>query len=280
MLATSLIVFREMLEAALVVGIVMAAARGVPRRGVWVGLGLAGGVAGAALVATFAGAISQLASGMGQEVFNAAVMFVAVAMLAWHSIWMSRHGRQMARDLGGIGRAVSAGSRPPYALAVVVGIAVLREGSEAVLFLYGIYAGAPDQTGAMLAGTAVGLAGGVAAGLAIYYGLLQIATRHLFTVTTWLIVLLAAGMAGQAAAFLVEADLLPPLGDAVWDTSALLSDDSLLGKSLHALVGYSATPSGVQLLFYAATLGTIGSLTWFNGQRATRAGRSRPATSV
>lgn len=261
MMATALIVFREILEAALVVSIVMAATKGVAGRERWVGLGLGVGVLGAGAVAAFAGAIAGLASGMGQEVFNAAVMFIAVAMLGWHSIWMGRHGREMARDLGAVGRAVSSGVRQPYALAVVVGIAVLREGSEAVLFLYGIAAGDPGQTGAMVAGGAIGIVGGVALGVGLYGGLLQISTRHLFTVTTWMIVLLAAGMAGQGASFLVQADLLPSLGDAVWNTSGVLTDGSILGKTLHTLVGYSAQPSGVQILFYLGTLVGIAGLT-------------------
>src|SRR5262249_13849564 len=116
MLSTALIVFREVLEAALVVSIVMAATKGVPRRGWWVG-----GVIGAGLIAAFADVISQWASGMGQEVFNAGVMFVATLMLAWHSIWMSRHGREMAMQMTEVGRAVAAGSKPLTGLAIVVG---------------------------------------------------------------------------------------------------------------------------------------------------------------
>src|SRR5690242_8739315 len=107
MLASALIVFREVLEAALVVSIVTVSTKGVAGRGLWVGYGLAAGVIGAGLVATFAGAIARLASGMGQEVFNAAIIFVAVAMLGWHSVWMGRHGRDMARRLGAVGKAVS-----------------------------------------------------------------------------------------------------------------------------------------------------------------------------
>jgi high-affinity iron transporter len=270
MLPTALIVFREILEAALVVSVVLAATKGVPGRGAWVAWGVGAGIAGACLVAGFAGAIAQMASGMGQEVFNASVMFVAVLMLGWHSIWMGRHGRAMARGLGALGRAVSSGSRPPYALAVVVGIAVLREGSEAVLFLYGIAAGDPGQTVAMVAGGALGIVGGVGVGSAMYAGLLQISTRHLFAVTTGLIVLLAAGMASQGVAFLVQADLLPPLGDTIWNTSGVLTDGSLLGKTLHTLVGYEAEPSGIQLLAYLATLTTMGGLTWLLGRAPAR----------
>lgn len=276
MLPTALIVFREILEAALVVSVVLAATKGVPGRGLWVGWGVAAGIAGACLVAGFAGTIAQMASGMGQEVLNAAVMFVAVLMLGWHSIWMGRHGRQMARDLGAVGHAVSSGARPLTALAVVVGIAVLREGSEAVLFLYGIAAGEPGQAGAMAAGGLLGIVGGVGVGAAMYAGLLKVSARHLFAVTTAMIVLLAAGMASQGVAFLVQADMLPSLGDAIWNTSGVLTDNSLLGKTLHTLVGYEAEPSGVQLLAYAVTLATMGGLTW----RLGRSPAPRPAASA
>jgi high-affinity iron transporter len=261
MLASALIVFREVLEAALVVSIVTVSTKGVAGRGLWVGYGLAAGVIGAGLVATFAGAIARLASGMGQEVFNAAIMFVAVAMLGWHSVWMGRHGRDMARQLGALGKAVSAGARPLYALAIVVGIAVLREGSEAVLFLYGIAAGSAGRAGSMVAGGVLGVIGGVGLGMAMYYGLLQISAKHLFAVTTWMIILLAGGMASQGAAFLVQADLLPALGDTMWNTSRFLADNSIIGKTLHTVVGYTAEPSGIQLAFYLATLAVIGLLT-------------------
>jgi high-affinity iron transporter len=254
MLSTALIVFREILEAALVVSIVMAATKTVPGRGFWVGGGLAGGILGACLVAAFASVIASWASGMGQEVFNAAVMFIAVVMLAWHSIWMGRHGREMAQQLGAVGKAVTAGSKPLTGLAIVVGVAVLREGSEAVLFLYGIAAGDPGQTGPMALGGLLGIAGGVGLGAAMYYGLLQISTRRLFSITNGLIILLAAGMASQGIGFLLAADLLPAWGDTVWDTSRILSDTSIVGKMLHTLIGYTARPAGIQIVAYLTTL--------------------------
>lgn len=257
MLSTALIVFREVLEAALVVSIVLAATKGVPRRGRWVSGGLLGGIVGAGLIAVFADAISSWASGMGQEVFNASVMFVAVVMLAWHSIWMGKHGREMAQQLSAVGRAVAAGSRPLTGLAVVVGVAVLREGSEAVLFLYGIAAGDPGQTPQMIAGGLLGIIGGVGLGAAMYAGLLQIPLKRLFGVTNALIILLAAGMASQGVGFLVSAGLLPSWGDSVWDTSWLLKETSIVGKMLHTLVGYTARPAGIQIAAYIATLAII-----------------------
>ncbi|MGO8917551.1 MAG: FTR1 family protein [Stellaceae bacterium] len=270
MLATLIIVFREVLEAALVVGIVLAASRGVPRRHLWIAGGVAGGILGAIFVAGFASEIAAAVEGVGQELFNASILFAAVAMLGWHNIWMSRHGRELAASATRVGREVLAGTQPLYALALVVGIAVLREGSEIVLFLYSIAVAGGSSAAGMVVGGALGLALGVGAGAAIYLGLLTIPLRHLFTVTSWLILFLAAGMASQGAAFLLQADILPALGNNVWDTSALLSERSLLGQLLHVLLGYTAQPAGIQLVFYIATLVVIGSLTRLLGRRPPR----------
>lgn len=267
MLATAIIVFREVLEAALVIGIVLAASRGVPRRGGWVAGGVAAGVLGAALVAAFADAISAAVNGIGQELFDAAILFTAVAMLGWHNIWMSRHGRELAAEAGNIGKAVRNGSRPLTALALVAGVAVLREGSEIVLFLYGIAIGSGVGGLGMFAGGLLGLAAGAVVGTAIYFGLLAIPLRRLFTVTSWLILLLAAGMASQGAAFLMQANLLPALGNTVWNTSALLTERSVPGLVLHVLIGYSAEPAGIQLVFYVATILVIGTLMRLLGRR-------------
>lgn len=276
MLSTALIVFREVLEAALVVSIVMAATKGVPGRGWWVGGGLAGGVIGAGMIAAFADVISSWASGMGQEVFNAGVMFVAVLMLAWHSIWMSKHGRDMAQHMSAVGRAVAAGSKPLTGLAIVVGVAVLREGSEAVLFLYGIAAADPGQTAQMAIGGLLGVLGGAGLGAAMYAGLLQIPLKRLFSVTNGLLVLLAAGMASQCVGFLLAAGLVPAWGDTIWDTSWLLRESSVVGKMLHTLIGYTARPAGIQIAAYLVTLVAIVGLARYIGrpQRAVQPPRS------
>ena len=107
MIATTIIVFREVLEAALIVSILLAACRGVPHRNAWILTGIGGGLTGALLVAGFAGAIAGAASGIGQELMNAGILLMAVAMLAWHSLWMASHGRELAREAGGLGKAVS-----------------------------------------------------------------------------------------------------------------------------------------------------------------------------
>ena len=253
MLGALIIVFREVIEAGLIVGIVMAATRGVPTRGRWIGFGILGGVVGAAFVAVFAGAISQAFEGAGQELFNASVLGVAVVMLMWHNAWMARHGREIAEEMRTIGTAVSEGAKPLTALAIVVGLAVLREGSEVVLFLYGIFASGTSGT-ALLVGGVLGVAAGAAFTALTYIGLLAIPTRYIFSVTSWLIALLAAGMAAQAVQFLNNAGVIVGFDHTVWDTSWLLSDGSLFGKLLHTLIGYTERPTEMQLVVYIATL--------------------------
>ena len=268
MLAALLIVLREVLEAGLVVGIVMAATRGVPGRGPMVSLGIGGGVLGACVVAAFASRISGLFAGGGQEVFNAAVLGLAVVMLAWHNTWMAQHGREIAAEMRAVGRDVASGSRPLTALAVVVGVAVLREGSEVALFLYGVAVQGGSTGLGMLTGGALGLACGAALGALLYGGLVAVPTRHLFKVTGLLITLLAAGMAAQAVDFLQQGGIVNAGFATVWDSSALLAQDSMLGRALHALVGYTDRPSRLQLAAYLLTVGVIVALGRYARSRA------------
>ncbi|MEO8926274.1 MAG: FTR1 family protein [Caulobacteraceae bacterium] len=254
MLAALLIVFREVFEAGLIVGIVLAATEGIAGRGRWIAAGIASGLAGAALVALFASGLSNAFSGAGQEVFNAAILIAAVVMLSWHVLWMSRHGREMSRAFQSLGGQIAGGGKTMAAMAVVVAVAILREGSEVVLFLFGIAASGSETPAGMLLGSAGGLALGVLTAFLLYRGLLAIPAGRLFAATNLLIALLAAGMAGQAAVFLNKAGLLPSLGDQLWDTSRILADDTLVGRALHVLTGYADRPMGVQLLAWGAVL--------------------------
>jgi high-affinity iron transporter len=260
MLGAAIIVFREVIEAGLIIGIVMAATRGVAGRGRWVSIGIILGVLGAAVVAMFANRISEAFQGAGQELFNASVLSAAVIMLMWHNAWMARHGREIADEMRRVGTAVSEGARPLTALAVVVGLAVLREGSEVVLFLYGIMVSGTSVS-SMLAGSALGIVAGAAFTALTYFGLLAIPNRHIFSVTSWLIALLAAGMAAQAVHFLNNAGWLVAFDRTVWDTSWLLSEGSVLGRFFHALIGYTERPTEMQLMVYAATLLAMFALT-------------------
>ncbi len=253
MLASLLLVFREVLEAALIISIVAAATRDVAGRGKHLLGGILLCVFGAVVVAMFAERISESVDGMGQEWFNASVLLAAVLMIGWHVVWMAKHGREFANQMKSVGQAVSSGDRPMTALVMVIALAVLREGAEVVLFGFGLMAGG-SAIGELALGAVLGLTAGLAVGFAMYFGLLKIPMRYFFSATNGLLILLAAGLAASAAGYLIQADVLPALVDTLWDTSWLLSDSSYLGKVLHVLIGYEDQPSGMQALFYVITV--------------------------
>jgi high-affinity iron transporter len=209
---------------------------------------------------------------MGQELFNAAILCVAVIMLTWHNVWMAHHGREMAGEMRAVGQAVADGTKSLLALAVVVGVAVLREGSEVALFLYGVVASDGGSAISLAIGGVIGLALGAAVCLLTYFGLMRIPPKALFATTTILITLLAAGMAAQAVAFLERANWLNILDTVVWDSGWLLSETSIAGRTMHTLIGYTDQPTEMQLVIYLAVLvATIVLMRLTGSQRADRA---------
>lgn len=258
MFSTLLIVFRESLEAALLVGVVAAATRGLVGRGRWLGAGVLAGFLGAVLLALLADQISGWLDGLGQDLVNVVVLGVALSMLLWHCIWVSAHTQAMVSEARSLGREVQEGRRKPWALMVVVSLAVLREGAETVLFVSGALSGGGTSAGgSVLLGGTGGLMLGSLVGVAIYSGLRRVPARHVFAVTNGLIALLAASLASQLAKALAQAGWLEHGASPVWDSSWMLAQDSALGTLFHALVGYDAQPSVMQLLAYGAVLAAI-----------------------
>jgi high-affinity iron transporter len=177
-------------------------------------------------------------------------------MLTWHNVWMSAHAQQFSAEVKALGTDVQSGQRPMAALLVITLVAVMREGSEAVLFLWAVSTSG-EQSMNMLLGGIGGVLVGVLSGLLLYIGILRIPTRYFFSITSWMILLLAAGLSAQAAGFLNQIGILPTLGSGLWNTSNILSQNSLLGQLLHILVGYIASPSGIEVVFYIATFLTM-----------------------
>ena len=279
MLGALIIVFREVIEAGLIVGIVLAVTKGLAGSRLAIAAGVLAGVVGASLVAAFAGAIGEALAGIGQEIFNATILLIAVVMLTWHNVWMASHGRELAADVKRVGEAVRTGSQSIFALGVVCAVAVMREGSEVALFMYGLVATGGSTAIELVVGSLLGVAAGIAVTALTYLGLVAIPQRRLFAVTTGLISLLAAGLAAQAVLFLQQAGVLTMLSQTAWDTSAILSDTSLFGRVLHTLIGYSDQPSVLQVVAYCVTLAIIVVLTKTVGSRRAPAAKARQATA-
>jgi high-affinity iron transporter len=257
MWGTAIIVFREVFEIAIIMCVVLAATKELSNRGKWIALGIVGGAGGAVLFALLTEYVATLVGDAGKLYFNAGVLFIAVFMIGWTVVWMKQHGKMIVSDMKKMSRAVATGEKPLYLLAIIIGLAVLREGSEVVVFVYGLVAAAETSLPMALLGSLIGLGLGCLSGFCMYYGLLRVSVKYMFQIPSILLTLIAGGMAANAAGKLVHAGLLPSLIQSLWNTSALLPQHSIMGRFLFILIGYQENPNGMQGLFYFLTLATI-----------------------
>lgn len=252
MIETLLIVWRESLEAALIVGILLTY---LGRSGERDGIRYVWGGAAAALAAALAcaaasnGIVAEL-SPDAQELLQAGILFVAVIVLTWMVVWMHGHARGLRGDLERRASAALATGRR-FGLATIAFVAVFREGMETVLFLWGVTVqragvGALPLVGAGLAGA--GLA--VATAALFFRGFAYLNLGTFFRVTGVLLLLVAAGLLSSGVNKLIGLGFVPPLVPQLWNTAWLVRDDSVLGAVLGALVGYRSRPSLLEVLAF------------------------------
>jgi len=251
MYGVSIFVLREVFEIALIISVMLAATRGLAGRAPYIWGGMAAGAAGAGIIAAFTSTISSMADGMGQEILNAGILITAAAMIGWTAIWMRVHGRELSQN---IKNAASNGSM--WVLFTIIALAVFREGAEMVLFSFGAHAQGTTwfEIGE---GAVIGLIGGAIIGTLFYLGMIKLFARHFLSITSTLLTFLAAGLAAKGVYYLAMVGIVPEFGYQLWDSSAFISNESILGESLGVLLGYNATPSGIELIVYVATLALI-----------------------
>ena len=259
MLAAALITFREGLEAALIVGIVLGVLRKLGHadrsRPVWIGVLIAVVVSVAAGLAL--NALGIAFEGRGEQIFEGVAMLLAAGVLTWMIFWMQRQGRHTQTELeSDVRRAVTMEST--WALFGLAFLAVVREGIETALFLTAAAISAtPAQT---LVGGALGLAVAVVLGWLVFAAGRRLNVSALFRVTNVLLILFAAGLLAQGVHEFQEAALLPALVEHVWNISPILDEGRSLGAFLKALFGYNSDPSLVEVIAYGAYLIVVGMI--------------------
>ena len=272
MINAFVVVWRESLEALLVIAVLLAWIARQPepdrlRRGVWAGAG--GGLALAAALAAAAFAVQSQLQGDALEVFQAGIALAAAGLILQMVAWMRRHGADMKRELEG--RA--AGAAGARGVALVTAFAVAREGAETVVFLYGIGLERGVQGAlALWAGAAAGLAAALLCAWAIAHGARRLNMRTLLRASEFLLLAVATAMLGHGIERLIGLAWLPTLADPLWDSAALLDDAHGIGRVLADFAGYRARPTGTLVLGYA--------LFWGAALFALRAPRARPARAA
>lgn len=276
------IVWRESVEALLVVGILYTWLRATPegKRGLpYLWGGVAAGLALAFALALVLLGVSSWLSDEGQEWFQAIMSLAACALVVQMVVWMKKHGRTLKGELES-GARTSVANDNWWGLLVLVAIAVAREGSETVVFLYGtVSAGEGGSDMLMLA--VAGVAGFAVALLTFW--LLQlggklITWRRFFFVTEILLLLLAGSLLVGGLDHLISLDVLPTLVDPVWDSSWLLSDSTGVGKVLADFAGYRALPALTSVLLWVAYWIIVWALLRWAGGRPAPVAAARGAS--
>lgn len=262
MIAVILIVFREVLEAGLIISVILAACKGYKISHLVIA-GITSGVIFSGLLALFTNSIENALSGTGQEVFNSALLLTATLMLSWQIVWMSTKGKEMADTSRNEVRNILSEGNKNYAIAVVVAIAVMREGSEVVLFMYSIIISTGTSITAMFTGGIIGVIAGIVFTFLLYRGLILIPLKFIFLLSNIVLTFIAAGLASQGIEILSSIDIIPAIKDTVWDSSWLLSDNSWEGGLARAIFGYTSTPSGVQIITWILVAALILSISSF-----------------
>ncbi|MBI2288727.1 MAG: FTR1 family protein [Chloroflexi bacterium] len=254
MLGSLLITLREGLEAALIVGIILAyLARTDNRQGfkpVWLG------TSAAVLVSLIAGVIIYFTagelSGRGEEIFEGIAMFIATGVLTWMIFWMRKQAIDIKAHLHAqIQSVLTSGSS--LGLALLAFIAVVREGIETVLFLFAATRVAESAVSFTVGGI-LGLVIAIAIGYSIYKGTSRLNLRSFFNVTSLVLIIFAAGLLAHGIHEFHEAGVIPPIIEHVWDINNILPEKSTFGRFLTALVGYNGNPSLVEVVAYSIFL--------------------------
>ncbi|MFZ9181611.1 MAG: FTR1 family iron permease [Rickettsiales bacterium] len=252
-LQIGIVVFREILEIALILGILTSATKEVAGRARAIVSGLLFGIGFAIILAIFTDKISMALDGMGQEFFNGLILLSASFMIAWTVLWMQKHARSLSGELKRLGNSVKDGKKPLYALTIVVLLSVIREGAEIVLFSYSYFVSGV-KIYQILTGIIAGAFCGILLGLALYFGLLKTFGKYFFQISSWLLIFFASSTASLGIRFWSDAQIIDPILDPFFDSSQILSQSSFLGKVLHIIFGYIDQPSLAQFITYFTVL--------------------------
>ncbi|PKR89889.1 FTR1 family iron permease [Pleomorphomonas diazotrophica] len=248
------VVWRESVEALLVIGILdawlRAETRDTGRARLYLWGGVAAGLAFAGLLAALLVRLGDAISEEAQLAYTTGMVLIAAVLILQMVFWMRKHGRSMKRDLEAQ-LSIAVIRRSWWGVFVLALVAVAREGSETVIFLYGILSS--GAAGDLVSGVGAGLFGFALALLS--YGLLQAGSRLLswrlfFRITEIMLLFLACALLMTGIDGLIDLEILPRLSRRLWDSGWLLSDGDATGGFISALTGYRATPNLMELLVF------------------------------
>lgn len=254
MIKLAIVVFRECMEIAFLLGVILAVTNPVKNSRKYIIFGSLCGISLAALFAFFTKTISESLNGLGDEVFDSCIILFTAMLISWTVVWMQGYTKKVRRDLSELSDRISAGIASQLMLVFVVAAAIFREGVEIILFIYSITSAGNIDGKEYITGIGFGAFSGLLVGTLLYHGLMKYAGKYVFKISSILLTLIAAGLASEAAGIMTSSGIIEVLSDQLWDTSWLVENDSITGKVLNITVGYDSRPNGMQIIFYFATI--------------------------
>lgn len=250
----AIVVFRESLEIAFLLGVILAITKPIKNSKIYVIFGTLFGFVLASTFAIFARYIINSFDDLGDEIFNASIILITSLMIIWTIVWMQGYTKKIKNNLGKLSEEIKAGRASKIMIILVVAMAIFREGSEIILFIYSIASTNQIEASDYIIGLSIGCFLGFLTGTALYLGLVKYARKYVFNISAILLTLIAAGLASDAAGILTSSGIIESLSDELWDSSWIINDQSITGKMLHIIIGYDSRPNLMQAMFYLGTI--------------------------
>ncbi len=250
----AIIIFREFLEIVLLIGIIMAATKHIHKSKFYINIGCIIGGALSLIFAFFAQIISNLYGGLGNEIINSSILFITAIIISYTIIWMQSYTKKIKHQLGNLSNKLNKGKSSYLMLVIIAATTILREGSEIILFIYSITYAEQVKFINYILGIIFGGGLGLLTGVALYLGLITASRQYIFKISTILLILIASSLASQAIVILSSAGIINFLNEQLWDSSWIISSDSIFGKILNVIIGYDEKPNVLQFTVYVLML--------------------------
>jgi high-affinity iron transporter len=254
MFKIAIVVFRECLEIALLLGVITAATRHIDKSRHYIVMGALLGIILSSFFAFFTQSLSLMFDGYGDEIFDSCIILLTAAIISWTAIWMQGYTKKIKKNLGELSNKISSGVASHFMLVAVVSATILREGAEIILFIYSVSSAENIKPDDYLLGLGIGGLLGLVTGVVLYMGLIKIAGKYIFKISTILLIIIAAGLTSQAAGILTSSGIIEIYNEPLWDSSWLIDDRSIFGKILNIITGYDSKPNVMQIIFYTGTI--------------------------
>lgn len=254
MFKIALVVFRECLEISIILGIACAATKSVKNSVIYIVGGIMACIIASSFLAFFITKLTFSFSGFGEELFDVFVILLTVLVVGATAVWVKNTARYIPQKVRDLSVQIEKGLAPRIILTGIVATTIFREVTEIVLYIHVLVSTSELTPADCVIGFTLGITMGTVSAYGVYYGLSKFTMRYLFQISFILFVLIAASLASEAAGILTSIGILDMYNEPLWDSSWFISDFSIIGRILKILVGYSAQPNTMQLIFYMSTI--------------------------